>query len=182
MIRLLTFVSGGVRSGKSSLAEKLAVDRFISSHTAGLYYVATARVTNDVEMQERIRMHQKGRSSMWTTIEESGHIEQLIDQLPANSVVLMDCLTVWSSNVLFLEGGNQTDMLQRLQQFCVGAKEKNIYVILVSNDLNEEIPIHDVGVQRYIYSLEKVHQLAVSLSDTVIQVIAGCPVYWKGTS
>ena len=179
MIRLLTFVSGGVRSGKSSLAEKLAVDRFISSHTAGLYYVATARVTNDVEMQERIRMHQKGRSSIWTTIEESAHIEQLIDKLPAKSVVLIDCLTVWSSNVLFTENKTYETMINRIEKTVRIAKDKKITVIFVSNDLNEDLPIQDEGVQKYIYSLEAVHKCAVSHSDQAIQGVDGSPIRWK---
>lgn len=179
---MLTFISGGVRSGKSSLAEKLAVEAFKSSQTAGLYYVATAKVTSDPEMQERIRMHQNGRSSIWMTMEESYEIDRLIRELPPNSVALIDCLTVWSSNVLFSEEGNQEEMLERLNRLFRTASERNIHVILVSNDLNEEIPIRDQEVQRYVRSLEKVHQLAVSLSDTVIQVIAGCPVYWKGNA
>lgn len=179
---MLTFISGGVRSGKSTLAEKLAIERFQSSQATGLYYVATAQVTSDSEMQERILLHQKGRSSIWRTMEESYEIDMLISELPSNSVALIDCLTVWSSNVLFSEGSNQDEMLERLHRLFRVANERSIHVIVVSNDLNEDIPIYNQEVQRYVRSLEQVHRLVVSLSETVIQVIAGCPVYWKGNA
>ncbi len=177
---MITFISGGVRSGKSSLAEEIAVRQYQQNHPSGLFYVATARPAIDEEMQKRIMLHQHSRGQIWTTIEESYAIDRAIHDVPKRSVVLVDCLTVWSSNVLFSERKNEQDMLAIMLRLFTLAKEKQLSLIFVSNDLNEALPVKDDWVQIYMRSLEAVHQFVVEHCDVAIQVIAGCPVYWKG--
>lgn len=176
---MIVFISGGVRSGKSSLAEKMSVDFFYENNATSLYYVATAKRNNDREMNHRIKLHQESRSTLWTTLEEPYQIDEKIKSVKPNSVLLVDCLTVWSSNVLFSENKTYETMIERLNRLVQHTKDKQLNLILVSNDLNEEIPIPDEGVQRYIHSLEAIHKYVVSISDQAIQVVAGCPIHWK---
>ena len=176
---MIVFISGGVRSGKSSLAEKMAIQLYHDQTASALYYMATTKRNNDEEMLERIRRHQASRNQEWTTIEEPYHIDERIKKLKPQSVLLIDCLTVWSSNVLFTENKTYETMINRIENTVRIAKEKKMTVIFVSNDLNEDLPIQDNGVQKYVYSLEAVHKCAVSHSDQAIQVVAGIPIRWK---
>lgn len=179
--KVIVFISGGARSGKSSFAEQIAIEYYEKSKASSLCYIATAERNNDEEMSHRIQLHKEGRSSLWETIEEPFQIDEQIKKVPDKSVLLIDCLTVWSSNVIFLENKTYEIMINRLKNVCKMAKEKQLTIVFVSNDLNEEIPIQDEGVQNYVYSLQTVHKYIVSQCDTAIQVIAGCPFYWKGS-
>ncbi|WP_019241981.1 MULTISPECIES: bifunctional adenosylcobinamide kinase/adenosylcobinamide-phosphate guanylyltransferase [Bacillus] len=176
---MIIFISGGVRSGKSSLAERMAMDLFKKLKAKGLYYVATSKRNIDEEMNHRIKLHQESRTSQWTTIEEPYFIHEKIQLVPNHSVLLVDCLTVWSSNVLFSENKSYQIMIERLKKLFDIARLKQLTIIFVSNDLNEEIPILDEGVQSYLYSLQAVHKYVVSQSDRAIQVVAGSPINWK---
>lgn len=177
---LIIFISGGVRSGKSTFAEQTAVDYYYKNESPSLYYIATAKRTNDQEMNQRIKLHQEARTSLWKTIEEPYNLDKIFQLLESNSVVLIDCLTVWSSHVLFSEGKTYITMIERLRNLMFIAREKRLTVIMVSNDVNEDIPIQDKGVQNYVFGLQAVHKYVASRSDHAIQVIAGYPIYWKG--
>ncbi|MGM9925665.1 MAG: bifunctional adenosylcobinamide kinase/adenosylcobinamide-phosphate guanylyltransferase [Bacillus sp. (in: firmicutes)] len=176
---MIIFISGGVRSGKSSLAERMAIEYYEQRQSPGLYYVATTKRSDDEEMAERIKLHRASRSSLWTTIEEPYRIDEALVSLPDSAVVLIDCLTVWSSNVLFSEKKNAETMVGRLAAVKEIADAKSLAVVVVSNDLNEELPIEDEGVQRYVASLEAVHKYVAAQADRAIQVVAGCPAEWK---
>ena len=176
---MILFISGGVRSGKSSLAEKMALQFYHDQRASALYYIATTKRNNDEEMLERIKRHQASRNQEWTTIEEPYHIDEQMKKLKSQSVLLIDCLTVWSSNVLFSENKTCDTMLDRIEKAVQIAKDKKMTVIFVSNDLNEDLPIQDNDVQNYVYSLEAVHKCTVSHCDKAIQVVAGVPIQWK---
>ncbi|MGB2235160.1 MAG: bifunctional adenosylcobinamide kinase/adenosylcobinamide-phosphate guanylyltransferase, partial [Candidatus Puniceispirillum sp.] len=96
------FVLGGARSGKSRIAENLALDRFnaLSSNDAQLFYIATAQAFDD-EMQARIDLHQQRRGSDWNLIEAPVDLadKMALYDLP-QTVMLIDCLSVWVTNLL----------------------------------------------------------------------------------
>ena len=177
---VIAFISGGVRSGKSTFAERMALSFFLKEERKHLYYIATAESAGDREMEGRIKRHRDGREKAWTTIEEPVRIDQAIRRIESGAVVLIDCLTVWTSNVLFSEGKDSATLAERMEGLLQEAEQKNLVLILVSNDLNEEAPIRDPFIQGYVRSLETVHRIAVAYADSAIQVIAGQPVYWKG--
>ncbi|MDE2428519.1 MAG: bifunctional adenosylcobinamide kinase/adenosylcobinamide-phosphate guanylyltransferase, partial [Burkholderiales bacterium] len=94
-----TLVFGGARSGKSALAEQLA--QRAAETGAQVIYVATA-AAGDSEMQSRIAHHQQRRPAHWQTLEEPMALGALIQKLSRpDTVMLIDCLTVWLSNLLF---------------------------------------------------------------------------------
>ena len=99
---MITLVLGGARSGKSSFAERLAYKQGKDE----VIYIATAEA-EDGEMKDRIKQHRKDRPSSWRTIEESYQVGEEISSLPANKVILLDCITLLISN--WLLKGNKSD-------------------------------------------------------------------------
>ncbi len=175
---MITFVSGGARSGKSSLAEEWALNEFSARNASGLFYIATSTYQTGTEMNERIRMHQQNRASHWVTIEEPFNHSKAIRDIPCKAVVLIDCLTVWVSNLLFAEHSSEKIQLE-LRQVFEWVKEKEMSLYLVSNDVNEGVPIKNDLVDRYIRELEKVHSYSILHSSTVVEVMGGFLFYWK---
>ena len=90
----LTLLLGGARSGKSALAERLAA-RF-----DGPVAVVVTAQARDAEMAERIRRHRAGRPAGWRTVEEPLDLEAAIARAPEEALVLLDCLTLWVSNLM----------------------------------------------------------------------------------
>ena len=90
-----TFILGGSSSVKSAYAEGLSVD-----YAGRLFYIATAHAS-DPEMSEKISRHRARRSTKWTTIEEPISIVEPMARVDApNVLILVDCLTLWLSNVM----------------------------------------------------------------------------------
>jgi adenosylcobinamide kinase/adenosylcobinamide-phosphate guanylyltransferase len=173
---MITFISGGARSGKSSLAERIALD---AVRDAKPYYIATAAKDTGEEMAERIEMHRKDRGETWATIEEPYYIDQTLHLLPNKAVVMIDCLTVWTSSLMFSENLSLKMILKRFDWTLSIARRKELTLFIVSNDVNEGIPIQDRHVAKYISCLEELHKIAVREADTVLEVICGIPVAWK---
>lgn len=98
----ITLVLGGARSGKSSLAEKLAQKR---AGLLNVLYVATLQPYDD-EMRERVVKHQASRPATWRTLEAPFELTQtILTELRNETLVLVDCLAVWSSNRLVKVSG-----------------------------------------------------------------------------
>jgi adenosylcobinamide kinase / adenosylcobinamide-phosphate guanylyltransferase len=92
-------ILGGARSGKSTFAERLALRSGKS-----VAYIATA-TAGDEEMRERIKRHQAARSAHWYTIEEPLDLVHALRQASIQAdVLLLDCITLWLSNWLFMQG------------------------------------------------------------------------------
>ncbi|MBU8919253.1 bifunctional adenosylcobinamide kinase/adenosylcobinamide-phosphate guanylyltransferase [Bacillus sp. FJAT-29953] len=180
---MILFISGGARSGKSHFAEQTALSFFHKmkeKHQRGsLYYIATAKKSDD-EMVERIRIHQQDRGKKWQTVEESFYLEPILSQIKKGDVILIDCLTIWLSNVMFELEHRMERIEASVNSWLSLAREKQFHLLIVSNDVNEGIPSTDEAVQRYMYTLQRLHQTIVQQSDIAAQVQAGIPMYWKG--
>lgn len=140
-----TFITGGARSGKSRFAEQTA-----ATHGAPLCYLATAQPLDD-EMGQRIRKHQQRRGDDWQTIEEPLHLTQ---SLAVNdgifNVILVDCLTLWLSNLLLLyeDLGEETEsrIMDDVQRLAATLRGMTTPVIIVSNEVGMGIvPDHPLG-------------------------------------
>lgn len=180
---MIIFISGGARSGKSQFAEHTALSFYTAAieenQKASLYYIATAKQSDD-EMAERIRIHQQDRGTGWQTVEEPFDLERILSNCKKEDVILIDCLTIWLSNVMFeLEYGLER-MEMAVNKWLSLAHEKQFHLLIVSNDVNEGIPFQDKAVHTYIYSLQRLHQTIVRQSEVVVEVQAGIPTYWKG--
>ena len=104
---MLTLLLGGARSGKSTLAVQMAERQHLP-----VVFVATAEAFDD-DMAARIRRHRHERPAHWTTIECPVALAEAVDAAPADSFVVVDCLTVWMAN-LMVHGTDRTDAVIRI--------------------------------------------------------------------
>ncbi|MFD1037813.1 bifunctional adenosylcobinamide kinase/adenosylcobinamide-phosphate guanylyltransferase [Virgibacillus byunsanensis] len=180
---LITFISGGARSGKSNFSEHTALSFYNKAQenkrNSSLYYIATAK-KSDEEMAERIRIHQKQRINAWKTVEESFDLVPFLSDCQKGDVILIDCLTIWLSNVMF-ERNYRIDRIETaVNSWLRLAREHQFHLLIVSNDINEDIPSSDQVALTYMHCLQRLHQIIVQQSELVVQVQAGIPTYWKG--
>lgn len=122
-----TLILGGVKSGKSRLAEQRATNSKLS-----VCYVATARA-DDSEMQQRIALHQQQRPAHWTTVEVPLNLAAALQQHDdADKCILVDCLTLWLTNLLLADDENLlTNEIQLLLETLPTLQAE---IILVSNE------------------------------------------------
>ncbi|CAH0344995.1 bifunctional adenosylcobinamide kinase/adenosylcobinamide-phosphate guanylyltransferase [Bacillus sp. CECT 9360] len=186
----LVFVSGGVRSGKSSFAEQLAIN--LANHQNGtLYYIACGR-PGDPEMQERIAQHKSDRENgagNWITLEYPVAIEAAVPLLDSNSIVLLDCLTTLLNNEMFPSASNMDEwedpaflasLRKRLLDAIKEISKHAASLIVVSNEVLHA-PVIAKGVnQTYSKMIGSLHQEMVAMSDTAYLMEAGCAVLMKG--
>ncbi|RMG06094.1 MAG: bifunctional adenosylcobinamide kinase/adenosylcobinamide-phosphate guanylyltransferase [Nitrospirae bacterium] len=178
-MKRIILVTGGARSGKSSFAL-----RFCENEGARRIFVATA-TSADEEMRERIERHRKERSPVWETIEEPEEIEALIDTLDnEGNIVLIDCLTLWLSNILLkaVEGGeNYKELLeQRVLKLAEKIREvEKMKLIMVTNEVGSGIvPENPLG--RLFRDIAGIMNRAIAtVSDEVYFVVSGIPLKIK---
>ncbi|MFP7446805.1 bifunctional adenosylcobinamide kinase/adenosylcobinamide-phosphate guanylyltransferase [Bacillus infantis] len=183
----LIFITGGVRSSKSTFAEKTAESRAAASN-GRLHYIAAGKNSDD-EMAERILLHQKQRDesgSGWRTWEQPAGIGELSATFTKRDVLLLDCLTTLLNNELFGTGGRwespefQEAVKERILTDIHSLKESAAALIIVSNEVKYE-PI-ETGSVSHIYArlLGLLHQRIVGMAVQAYLVEAGIPLLMKG--
>ncbi|GIO84383.1 adenosylcobinamide kinase/adenosylcobinamide phosphate guanyltransferase [Paenibacillus faecis] len=183
---MIVTVTGGARSGKSSFAE-----RWCMKHAPSGWYVATAQAF-DEEMRLRIdrhRLQREGSRYPWTTLEEPLRLAGLLRELPGydgfhpDSCVLVDCLTLWLSNVLLAEEAEGraaedalTREIARLQEAVASYPGT---LVLVTNEVGSGIvPEYPLG-RLYRDYAGILNQRIAAISDQVFLVTAGIPIELK---
>ena len=178
-----TIVLGGARSGKSAHAEALA-----SATGRDVVYVATAR-PGDGEMAQRIAHHRASRPVHWTTVEETVHLGAAITHWAAPSrVVLVDCLTLWLSNVLFSSAGTypdtgpvtlpelfHTERRALLDAIANAAGD----IVLVSNEVGMGIVPMGAVSRAFVDEQGRLNQALAAGCERAVFVVAGLPIVLK---
>lgn len=165
-----TLILGGTKSGKSHLAEQWA-----KATGQSVSYIATAQAHDD-EMAQRIKQHQQQRPDNWPTIEQPLYLGDAINQATTD-VVLVDCLTLWLTNLLLAEGDLLTEQISAL---LVTLQTTDKHIIMVSNETNMGVmPLGDL-TRRYCDEAGVLHQRIAKMSDNVILTVAGLPHILKG--
>ena len=169
----LILVMGGARSGKSSWALRYTEERYDSC-----LFIATAEVL-DEEMAERVRLHQDSRGPGWNLLEEPLEISDALETKCSKAdAILIDCLTIWLSNVLLKMGDKQVKYYQ--DRFLNTLSKKRKTTIVVSNEVGAGIvPEHALG-RRFRDLAGVLNQEIAALADKVIYTIAGLPMCLKG--
>ena len=166
----LTLVLGGARSGKSRYAESLIV-----AQPPPWAYVATAE-TADEEMAERIRAHRARRGTGWHTIEAPRGLTAALADC-ANMPVLVDCLTLWLSNLMLAEADIETE-IERLETSLAVVDAP---VVLVANEVGSGIvPDYPLG-RRFRDWQGILNQRLAARAERVVLMVAGLPLAVKGT-
>ncbi len=168
----LVLVLGGARSGKSAFAEAI-----VGASGLRPVYIATAE-PGDREMAERIAHHRARRGPEWRTVEEADRLEdRLVEEASAERAVLVDCLTLWLSN-LMLAGA---DCEARGAKLCETARRVPGLIILVSNEVGLGLVPDNALGRRFRDAQGRLNQALSSAADRVVFVVAGLPLYLKGT-
>ena len=171
----ITFVIGGARSGKSSFALKEA-----SKIQGQKAYMATAEAL-DEEMKERIAKHKRERNADWDTYEEPVRVADALSDLKSRySVVIIDCLTIWLSNLICnnLACNKEIDDLINVLQNSK-LKTQNSKLFLVSNEVGMGIVPENELARRFRDMAGFLNQKVAEAADEVYLVTSGIPLKIK---
>lgn len=163
-------VLGGARSGKSAYAQARA-----ETLNGRLIYIATAQAF-DAEMVDRIARHQADRDTRWTTVEEPLDLPATI---MANSrqdtVVLVDCLTLWASNLLLAE----QDLAPAMHALTKSVRGCQGPLILVANEVGLGIVPDNALARQFRDYAGSINQAAAAAAGEVVMMFAGLPMTVK---
>ena len=170
---MLQLILGGARSGKSRLAEQTAI-----SMQLAVTYVATAQVL-DSEMQSRIAHHQNQRPAHWSLVEEPLFLAKTLQKIDRpNQIILVDCLTLWLTNLLLLDDQNVQEF--ECEQLLKVLPKLQSEIILVSNETGlGVVPLGEIS-RRFVDEAGRLHQVLGQIADKVVFCVAGFPMILKG--
>jgi len=180
----LVLITGGARSGKSRLAEELAL-----AGDGPACYIATAAVL-DEEMEHRVARHRARRPKSWSTVEETLELGAALERVPEETTtVILDCLTLWLTNKLLAEyregmaeaeiDGLEERIHQELVAFCATVRTKPYRTIVVTNEVGWGV-VPDTPLGRVFRDLAgRANQLVARAADSVWLAVAGYPLRIK---
>lgn len=167
---------GGARSGKSCYAEQQAIES-----GKQVIYIATAEA-GDSEMQARINIHRHDRPQNWKTVEEPIELARAIEKHNnQHNYLLVDCLTLWLSNILFDKQGEiqQAIFKQQTDELLAVLATFSGQLILVTNEVGLGIIAMDKMTRRFVDEAGFLHQKIAALSNKVVLITAGLPQVLK---
>ena len=168
------FVTGGCRSGKSKFALGFADDRFTQK-----VFMATC-CAKDEEMQKRIKEHQKARGSDWQTVEVATALSEAVTSYSNHTeVILIDCLTLWVSNML-ADNMSQEKILVCADTLTRAIDEAQCSIIVVSNEVGTGIVPENELARRFRDVAGFVNQKVAACVNCVVWMVAGIAVPIKG--
>lgn len=163
-------VTGGARSGKSRYAQACA-----EALPGRLVFVATAQAF-DVEMADRIARHRDDRGERWSTVEEPFDLPGTIRRCASpDSVVLVDCLTLWASNLLLAERDGVAATRALVESIAAAAGP----VLFVTNEVGMGIVPENALARAFRDLAGTVNQAVAGACDSVTLMVAGLPLRVK---
>jgi len=167
-------ITGGCRSGKS----RFALD-YANQHFSKKLFLATCEAL-DEEMAQRIAHHKKMRSPEWETIEEPVEIVDKIRRYADEvEVILLDCITLWLSNLLMRRKGD-SEIMEEISALIHTVREVQTSLIFVSNEVGMGIAPADPLSRRFRDLSGTTNQKIAEAADTAIFMVSGIPIFLKG--
>ena len=172
---MVIFVTGGAKSGKSHFAQALA-----EGLKGRRLFLATAKPL-DEEMMIRVEKHREDRGDRWDTKEEEVYIGKAVRSLiDAYDIILVDCLTLWMSNLLCGYTDQEEKISEIIEHFFLSIDEFKGTVIIVSNEVGAGIVPDNRLARIYRDQLGLLNQRMAVRADEVYVLISGIPVKIKG--
>lgn len=165
----MILVGGGSRSGKTRFAQDLA-----SRMGNRLLYIATAELL-DNEMAQRAKMHQADRGSRFETVEEPYNLPEAVRQAASFDAIVVDCLTLWVSNLMLRGSSNLRAAGDELAEACTTRP-----VIVVTNEVGSGIVPENELARRFRDEAGWMNQRMAEAAREVYWVVFGCPMKVKG--
>lgn len=172
---MLQLILGGARSGKSRLAEELATRSGLA-----VTYIATSQPV-DVELNQRVALHRQRRPDSWGLVEEPLALARVLREHAASDhCLLVDCLTLWLTNLLMLDDAERlAEERQALLDSVAGLPGE---IIFVSNETGlGVVPLGEL-TRRYVDEAGLLHQALAERCQRVVLTVAGLPLTLKGTA
>ncbi|NJP06841.1 MAG: bifunctional adenosylcobinamide kinase/adenosylcobinamide-phosphate guanylyltransferase [Chloroflexaceae bacterium] len=178
--RRLILITGGARSGKSTFGQQIA-----EKSSSDVLFVATAQA-GDADMAARIAQHQAERPAHWRTLETPQRVAAALHEIPAPPTVLLDCVTLWVTNLLLADwhedGASRPDLhaaMVELEQLLDWYRQHSVVLIVVSNEVGLGIVPADPLTRTFRDWLGRFNQRLAAEADEVYLLIAGLPVELK---
>ncbi|MGH2699207.1 MAG: bifunctional adenosylcobinamide kinase/adenosylcobinamide-phosphate guanylyltransferase [Actinomycetota bacterium] len=162
----LLVLLGGARSGKSRLAVEMG------TKWAGRAVVIVTAEARDDEMAERIKRHRAERPPDWDTVEEPLDLEAALGSVPGDALALVDCLTLWVSNLLE-EGLEDAEIEELARHSASAAAARAAETIVVTNEVGSGIVPANAIARRFQDLLGRVNSIWADASDRTALVVAG---------
>ena len=176
----LTLITGGARSGKSSLALELAEAK---SSPGRRIFVATCPVI-DPELSDRVARHCRERSGRgWQTVEEELDLASVFASSPHQATIVVDCLTLWVNNLMYRageEGFGESEMAHRCRELILALEQFPGRVILVTNEVGLGVVPEYPAARLYRDLVGRCNRQLAAAAQRVILVSCGLPLYLKG--
>ncbi len=168
----ITVVLGGARSGKSSWAQD-----YVEKNYNAYMFLATAEVM-DEEMALRVDLHREVRGPKWQLTEEPLEIADVLTSRGVGvEAILIDCMTIWLSNVLLKKGAENVPIYQDKLLKALSTCDQS--VVIVSNEVGSGIvPEHPLGRQ-YRDMAGSLNQKLAATADQAVLIVAGLPLFLK---
>jgi adenosylcobinamide kinase/adenosylcobinamide-phosphate guanylyltransferase len=169
----VVLVTGGARSGKSRFAQGL-----VEGWGQRFLYIATAEVLDD-EMAERVRRHRDDRGRRWRTLEEPLDLPRALAAAQSYDGALLDCLTLWTSNLLGRHGVDEDGLWREVETFLEALRVYSGRLCLVTNEVGSGIvPEHPLA-RRFRDEAGRINQRVASQASEVFLVVSGLPLRLK---
>ncbi|WP_408887069.1 bifunctional adenosylcobinamide kinase/adenosylcobinamide-phosphate guanylyltransferase [Kozakia baliensis] len=168
---MIELVLGGARSGKSAYAETI-----MRAQPGPWVYLATGQAWDD-EMQERITRHQQERGAGWLTVEVPIELPQALRDA-GKKTVLVDCLTLWLTNLLL----GEHDIAAATEALLSALAARPGLTLLVGNEVGLGIVPDNALARRFRDEAGRLHQKIAALADKVVLTVAGIPLVVKPTA
>ncbi|PLX44572.1 MAG: bifunctional adenosylcobinamide kinase/adenosylcobinamide-phosphate guanylyltransferase [Deltaproteobacteria bacterium] len=165
------FFTGGARSGKSAAAQLEA-----EGLEGQLVYLATAEVRDD-EMADRVKKHQLVRGARWSTLEEPLDLAGALRSIGEDKGgVLVDCLTLWTSNLLERHHGDVDSILAMVDEFISELQKRRLNVVVVTNETGSGIVPIEPLARSFRDLAGTINQRVAAVADRAYLVVSGLPL------
>jgi adenosylcobinamide kinase / adenosylcobinamide-phosphate guanylyltransferase len=172
MSKQIILITGGARSGKSQYAERRSAEM-----ESRPLYVATAEA-NDEEMAQRIAAHRKRRGTQWRTIEEPLELtEALLAERGKTDCALVDCLTLWISNLLIRHDDKYAR--EKVEELIEKLPQLNFHLVFVTNEVGSGIVPDNPLARKFRDLAGFTNQRMAQAANEVILMVAGIPIIVK---
>lgn len=167
----LVLITGGAKSGKSRFAEGM-----VTADGRPRTYIATAEAWDD-EMRAAVADHRADRGGDWTTVEAPRNLCRILDAADPNSVLLIDCATMWLTNLILAEADIEAETEALIQSLARCPAP----VVIVTNELGWSIVPDNALARRFRNAQGRLNHRLAAEAGLVVAVISGLPLVLKGT-
>ncbi|MDA3893493.1 MAG: bifunctional adenosylcobinamide kinase/adenosylcobinamide-phosphate guanylyltransferase [Salinivirgaceae bacterium] len=166
----VTYITGGARSGKSTFAQKMAEEL-----SANPIYLATARIWDD-DFKSRVARHQSDRDKKWQTLEEE---KQLGTLKLSGKTVLLDCVTLWLTNIFHDNKYDVDKSLMEAQKEWDTLLKQDFTLIVVSNELGMGIHPEHESARKFVDLQGWMNQYIAKIANQAYLMVSGIPIKIK---